>query len=54
MKNYERVEDMCEWLMNAFNRIWLSDALDFFWRKVFFYGLLSFDDMILVIYTMQI
>lgn len=39
----ERVEDMCEGIGECFNRIWLSDALDFFGEKVF-YGLLSFID----------
>ena len=34
---------MCDGFNECFNRVWLSDALDYFGEKIF-YGLLSFLD----------
>lgn len=42
-EEYEKIEDMCDGIGECFNRIWLSDALDYFGEKVF-YNLLSFID----------
>lgn len=42
-EEYERIEDMCDGMGECFNRVWLSDAFDYFGEKIF-YGLLSFID----------
>lgn len=40
-EEYEKMEDICDGLGECFNRIWLSDAFDYFGEKIF-YGLLEF------------
>lgn len=40
-EEYERIEDICDSVGECFNRIWLSDAFDYFGEKVF-YNLLEF------------
>ena len=42
-EEYDRIEDMCDGMAECFNRVWLSDAFDYFGEKTF-YELLSFID----------